>query len=409
VLAADSAATIEGRAGTKIYHSENKLFNLSKYRPIGVMIYNSVHLCGVPWETIIKEYRKQFIDKKFDTLTEYADDFIGYLNNNTYLFPLDQYVSDSTHTVARVLREIKEDHDAVILHNPGQNKMASLATLLQEKIAQLEKANFLIGFDVPFEIRFRRHFSQSIRVLAETVFSRKRFPRTVSLAIERYVVLCFTRKLNDAGTTGVVLAGFGERDVFPRLRCFSIESVVLGRLKMVEGRAETISLDNPATWRSFARSEVVASIIGGIHPTYRANFLRGALRLVHDNVMAALTEITELNAAQRQAYETTLTQRATEAWVRYFDEMDAFARNRFEDPVRRSLDGLGKDDLAKIAESLVSITSFRQQISPEEETVGGPIDVAVISKGDGFIWIKRKFYFDAKFNPHFIERYYRDA
>jgi hypothetical protein len=58
---------------------------------------------------------------------------------------------------------------------------------------------------------------------------------------------------------------------------------------------------------------------------------------------------------------------------------------------------------------MVSITSFRQQISPEEETVGGPIDVAVISKGDGFVWINRKFYFDQKFNPHFLERYYKDT
>ena len=41
----------------------------------------------------------------------------------------------------------------------------------------------------------------------------------------------------------------------------------------------------------------------------------------------------------------------------------------------------------------------------DSETVGGPIDVAVISKGDGFIWIKRKHYFDPKLNPHFMAKY----
>jgi hypothetical protein len=125
--------------------------------------------------------------------------------------------------------------------------------------------------------------------------------------------------------------------------------------------------------------------------------------------MAALHEIKELTEDQRQKYLQTLSNKAIEAWRKYFDDMDGYARNTFEEPVKQSLDGLGKDDLAKIAESLVSITSFRQQISPEEETVGGPIDVAVISKGDGFIWIKRKYYFDEKFNPHFIERYFRDT
>ena len=45
----------------------------------------------------------------------------------------------------------------------------------------------------------------------------------------------------------------------------------------------------------------------------------------------------------------------------------------------------------------------------EEETVGGPIDVAVISKGDGFVWIKRKHYFDRELNQHFFANYYKEA
>jgi hypothetical protein len=47
----------------------------------------------------------------------------------------------------------------------------------------------------------------------------------------------------------------------------------------------------------------------------------------------------------------------------------------------------------------------RQKYSTEMETVGGPIDVAVISKGDGFIWIKRKHYFDKEHNPQFFARF----
>jgi hypothetical protein len=44
----------------------------------------------------------------------------------------------------------------------------------------------------------------------------------------------------------------------------------------------------------------------------------------------------------------------------------------------------------------------------QDENVGGPIDVAVISAGDGFIWIKRKHYFEAERNPHFLANYYRE-
>ena len=67
-----------------------------------------------------------------------------------------------------------------------------------------------------------------------------------------------------------------------------------------------------------------------------------------------------------------------------------------------------KDELAAMAESLVNLTSLKRKISLDAETVGGPIDVAVISKGDGFIWIKRKHYFKPELNQNFIVNYFKD-
>lgn len=42
-----------------------------------------------------------------------------------------------------------------------------------------------------------------------------------------------------------------------------------------------------------------------------------------------------------------------------------------------------------------------------QENVGGPVDVAVISKGDGFVWIKRKHYFRPELNQHFFDNYFK--
>ena len=47
-------------------------------------------------------------------------------------------------------------------------------------------------------------------------------------------------------------------------------------------------------------------------------------------------------------------------------------------------------------------------MSPMEETVGGPVDVVFISKGDGLIWMKRKHYFNPDLNAHFFANYYND-
>ena len=50
-----------------------------------------------------------------------------------------------------------------------------------------------------------------------------------------------------------------------------------------------------------------------------------------------------------------------------------------------------RQDLAKMAEALVSLTAFlKRMAADQDETVAEPIDVAILSKGDGFIWVKHK-------------------
>lgn len=56
-----------------------------------------------------------------------------------------------------------------------------------------------------------------------------------------------------------------------------------------------------------------------------------------------------------------------------------------------------------MGESLIHITSLKRKISSDIESVGGDIDVAIISKGDGFIWKRKKQYFESDLNPQFFE------
>ena len=92
---------------------------------------------------------------------------------------------------------------------------------------------------------------------------------------------------------------------------------------------------------------------------------------------------------------------------KFFDHLAVYGNERHAQPVVTAVAHLPKEELAAMAEALVSLTSFKRRVSHDPETVGGPIDVAVISKGDGFIWINRKHYFDPKLNHHFFANYYR--
>jgi hypothetical protein len=90
-----------------------------------------------------------------------------------------------------------------------------------------------------------------------------------------------------------------------------------------------------------------------------------------------------------------------------WDTLREYRKTEFASPVAAIVAHLPKGELGSMAEALVNLTSFRRRVTAEAETVGGPIDVAVITRGDGFVWIQRKHYFNAELNPRHIAQYYR--
>lgn len=90
----------------------------------------------------------------------------------------------------------------------------------------------------------------------------------------------------------------------------------------------------------------------------------------------------------------------------FISEASNYAKKEYVQPFVNSIINLNIEDLADFAESLIKLTAIKRKISPDQPTVGGPIDVMVISKGDGIIWIKRKHYFNPDLNLHFFENYY---
>ena len=82
-LAAASAVTVTngtgGYSSSKIYNTANKLFMLSKYHPVGIMVYSSAEFMQVPWELIIKLYRKNLGKKSFEAIEQYRDDFLEFI------------------------------------------------------------------------------------------------------------------------------------------------------------------------------------------------------------------------------------------------------------------------------------------------------------------------------------------
>jgi hypothetical protein len=65
-------------------------------------------------------------------------------------------------------------------------------------------------------------------------------------------------------------------------------------------------------------------------------------------------------------------------------------------------------DAIELAQWLVHTTEMYSRFTPEPPTVGGAIEIASITKHEGFKWIRRKLFFDAAINP-FRGGHYEDG
>jgi hypothetical protein len=87
-LAADSAVSV-GQRAEKIWTSAEKLFQLSYADPVGAMVYGSASCLGLPWETIIKVYRRATANSSLSTVKDHGDRLICALASDRALFPAD--------------------------------------------------------------------------------------------------------------------------------------------------------------------------------------------------------------------------------------------------------------------------------------------------------------------------------
>lgn len=208
------------------------------------------------------------------------------------------------------------------------------------------------------------------------------------------------REKTFGGETGFAIAGFGKQDIFPRLRAFQFSCAAFGLKKIRQNESADISRERIAVIQPFAQRDVMDSFIFGKDPVYDLS-----MQKFIGNFFAEKENQLRMSNPRKLKEATIVKSIGEELRTEFAQKMNDLAQESFVQPLMGVVASMPKEELATLAESLINLTSLKRKASRETETVGGPTDVAVISKGDGFIWIKRKHYFDPKFNPQFAVNY----
>jgi hypothetical protein len=423
-LASDSAVTITTSTGPKIYDSVNKLFALVKGQPVGIMIYDAADLMDVPWETIIKAYRMQRRGGPFQTLQEYADDFLKFVRVTPQLISpelqeryFEGLAERRMRCVLRRLGELVQAH----LQRTRQLSKTRLRQFIDEAIVAEEgawaaqshgawAADVQLGrLDRRYRARMNDLMDRVFEVLPLLVRQRTRLRRLILDSTLRTPYWQDEEQCSVDPRSGVVIAGFGSDEYFPRLLDLDITGMVDGVLRVTRKQEVNISAGNAAVVAPFAQREMVDAFVTGVNPAIEQT-IRGFWQGIGKDLPEAVASLVErivkgATQAELGALKGPLSSLVQVA-LRELDDHLNRSKNVQVSPILDSVEYLPKDELAAMAESLVNLTSLKRRISIDDpQTVGGPIDVAVISRGDGFVWIKRKHYFSSELNPSWASKH----
>ncbi len=396
-IAADSAVTIGNK--TKIYNTADKMFTLSKHAPVGILIYNSSSFMGIQLELIVKEYRKKIGENKFDTLAEYVEDFkkfcIEFINEyaqkdlemkniNVQIFRICDFIFKilSDFGVKEMgTRSITTDEELINFHNLKLDEI--LNKMDQKEINDFMSNEYYEKVSPKFDI-------DNIITINENEYKIKLNDDNKIKLKEK--LANYIRNLNmwdKSEYSGIAITGYGEKEIFPSCIKFDIMGMMDNELIYLNKETYEITHKNDAAIVALAQTDVMDEFFIGVNSEIEDEYAKiysNKINSVDDDKKSAIEELRDEMIEKRKSI-------ATERRKNIF----------------KSLTFLPREEMIYMAEGMINLTSFKRRLVLDNysQTVGGPIDLAYISKGDGFIWIKRKQYFDKELNYVFTENYFK--
>lgn len=422
-LAADSAETVFGR---KVFRSAEKLFAFADKKPIGMMMYGDASISGVPWETVIKRYREKFGNRSFKTLEEYGNDFIQFLERNENgLIPdsaQEKYMSDRVEECLKSIVENINEEVEVVFRGKGkvteQRVKRIAAGVVDGYYKEIDAIDMYPAIPADYDGQIRNRYNDKIESIIKEIFEE--FPvLDIKEKLKAIAVNLFThdiRKIESSGidyldeyeptySSGIVIAGFGDNDTFPTVVTYEIEGMLLNHLKYVkmEDKSKTVTLEQPAEIIPFAQIDMVEQFMYGVDNRFDWYIITVALEMFEKTCYQNIKNDRRLAKEDKKRIHKKFSKRIKSLADGIMETAIEFQFTNHYWPIMRVLSILPKDELATMAETLVNLTTFKRRVSTSRETAGGPIDVAVVSRGDGFVWVKRKRYFPTELNPGHID------
>jgi hypothetical protein len=383
-LASDSAVTVAGAYVARSYNSADKIFPVVGV-PVAVLHSGSASLFGVPWQVLIRQWAHSRGERQAPAVEDYAHEFTSWLSRQqTLVSPTAE--ADFFHWVVRdyllaLRRRIQSELeakglDATANRTPAREIATVVDEVMHQGVAQLERLDDFDGLSPQKAAQWCDAMRDRLSRDIEWVFDDVPFT-DVGVELSHRAAGLLVHKTEAFETDAVLtFAGYGEDEFFPGLYKITLSGSVAGVVRGYDESRVAISSGNQVTITPLGITDAIHSFLRGSSPQYGVA-AHESLEAFKEGVSAFVTDAEMLEKTANEAHEQLIRSLETVEW------------EEFVHPTLDVVETLPMAEMVRLADALVGLATLRQVVRGGS-SVGGPVDLARVTRDSGFEWVRKK-------------------
>lgn len=405
-LAADSAVTrnrfkengFRSQKVTKCTKNGNKMVRLSNAVPITVMITGNALFLGTPWDVIARRYRQKRGDVPHATVEAAVRDFFCFISENPVFWDqgavnnfMDTLLEDVFSNIVGGMRgKAKRDETGALLY-PDEFKKSFISECSFNNILPivLGRCPQFVGYSLDL-------FREKVGFIMDMFFMGKElddYPEDLLNEIRPYfeanIHAILSSRHEEGRYSTLIFSGFGAEQEYPSLIPVCVYGGFDFRVNYHYNDDDVVNISDkrPVAICPFAQKDVVQSILRGIH----GNWSKRAGDMLRQMISPDSYDIFDgVLHSMPNGFRDKLDEIDVEDLYEKFTKEGLQLRDDTQKEWEKCLKDYDLEEMAALADSLIDLTGFHRILTFSQEGVGGPVDLAVISKADGFTWLRRK-------------------
>lgn len=413
-IASDSAVT----AGGRVLNNSEKLFELELPHKLAILTSHRATFMEVPWEVVFSAW-SQSLDRPLPSVESYVDSLCKFLKTiipsqgDLSKFEMN-YLLSFYYGAGNVKQQIQDifykhfvPYYESILDPETLNRFMSndewdlnfqsqMSKLLEKDLLHkvLSEIHELIParrerFSIPItgltESQARIWIEKFWSLDEDDLFNQDfgtwpNVPNLKELISEIWSVYLVHADYD--GDTDLNFVGYGVDDLFPSPAWVSFHGVVDGfLLKRTQGSAES----SPAARSAFfGQTDAIRSITRGEDNS----LISTAVTTTRQQLSNIYDQLSEMPFDELESTREFIKRSIDSPTIE--EEMRRVGSEERGTPFRRVIEMAPMMDLAELASQLVGIQAVAAAMQQDNPTVGGFIDVAIITHRRGFEWVRHK-------------------